>query len=226
LGEGLNLTAAIDAGSPSPIIKTNQLLAGQTIVNQQLFAASGLAPGNHVVVITSQDSHLLAIDYFLFEADSSTNTSPFVGGTSSSAPPLPTLNATNPAPPSSQRLQTGLIAAAIGGGAVGGGAVVALLIGLFIWRRKRRRNDSIEHGKHIHLVLRTSNPSVLGSIPPSSSRTFAWTDQGNSDGPPLPANQMNFREVHHVDVSNPLAVRPFLQWVAETQPPPPKYHPT
>ncbi|KAJ7720157.1 hypothetical protein B0H14DRAFT_3009171 [Mycena olivaceomarginata] len=62
-GTGFNASVVIDTG-PAFMITQSNLSPSTITFNNKLFASSGLAPGNHTIVVTPLDAHPFYVDYF------------------------------------------------------------------------------------------------------------------------------------------------------------------
>ncbi|KAJ7690444.1 hypothetical protein B0H14DRAFT_3175816 [Mycena olivaceomarginata] len=141
-GTGFNASVVIDTG-PAFMITQSNLSPSTITFNNKLFASSGLAPGNHTIVVTPLDAHPFYVDYFLVESDASASATTTQPATQSAISPSPPGQSSAPKPP----------IAAIAGGSVGGLALLLLLLfGALMWRRRRRRQRSVH-----------SAPGIAGS---------------------------------------------------------------
>ncbi|KAJ6530929.1 hypothetical protein DFH09DRAFT_1183698 [Mycena vulgaris] len=145
-GVGCTASAVIDGRKPVNMTISHPKLARQTIANSQLFTSGALQPGSHTIVITALDDRPFSVDYFIFEAQSNLATA--ATSSSSATIPLSATQSGQPAisssgvihrPTSAQSSRSPNVVAIVGG-AVGGFALLALLlVGLLIWRQRRRR---------------------------------------------------------------------------------------
>ncbi|KAJ7482968.1 hypothetical protein B0H11DRAFT_2021626 [Mycena galericulata] len=133
----------------------------QSATNNLIFSSGVLKDGNHTLVVTSEGTSPMSVDYFLVTPSTLSSASPTSSGSSSS----PTLPATSP---TTKPKPTPV--GAIVGGAVGGLVVMALAAAAIFFFRRRARN-------RWRAALESPDPAAPG---PSS-------DFGGAPARPLPA---------------------------------------
>ncbi|KAJ7506930.1 hypothetical protein B0H11DRAFT_2272160 [Mycena galericulata] len=105
----------------------------QSAANNLIFSSGVLKDGNHTLVVTSEGTSPMSVDYFLVTPSTLSSASPTLSGSSSSS--SPTLPATSP---TTKPKPTPV--GAIVGGAVGGLVVMALAAAAIFFSRRRARN--------------------------------------------------------------------------------------